>query len=81
MRVLSKRRLIADHELARTPRDEKPGQQWHEASVLRFLPKSDRRGSMIIYVRPEHRDVLDSSTAACPSSRSSSAATACASPR
>lgn len=59
MRVLRKRQVIADDATAERLA-VKPGQQWHEASVLRFLPsESVPVASMDIYVRPEHRDVLD----------------------
>jgi GntR family transcriptional regulator len=60
MRVLRKRRLIADQALTERLTMMKTGQQWHEASVLRFLPnESTPVASMNIYVRPEHSDVLD----------------------
>lgn len=58
MRVLKRRELIADGDLAEQI-GAKAGQQWNEASVLRFLPnESVPVASMRIYVRPEHGDVL-----------------------
>lgn len=58
MRVLRTRRFIADDEIAERLA-MKPGQEWHEASVLRFLPnEAVPVASMRIYVRPEHGDVL-----------------------
>jgi DNA-binding GntR family transcriptional regulator len=57
MRVVGRREVIADAALAATL-GAKPGQQWIEVSVLRFLP--DERtpvGSMAIYLCPEHADV------------------------
>ena len=58
MRVLKRRELITDAELAERL-GVKPGQQWLEASVLRFLPnESVPVASMYIYARPEHGDVL-----------------------
>ena len=59
MRVLKKRRFIADEAMAERLR-MKAGQQWHEAAVLRFLPNERAPvASMFIYARPEHSDVLD----------------------
>ena len=58
MRVVDHREVIADEALAQKL-GAKPGQQWIEVSVLRFLP--DERtpvGTMSIYLRPEHADVL-----------------------
>ena len=58
MRVLKRRSLIADEALAERL-GAKTGQEWHEATVLRFLPnESIPVASMHIYVRPEHSDVL-----------------------
>ena len=58
MHVLKTRRFIADEEIAERLA-MKPGQEWHEASVLRFLPKETTPvASMQIYVRPEHSDVF-----------------------
>jgi GntR family transcriptional regulator len=58
MRVLKHRELIADAVLAERL-GVKPGQQWHEAAVLRFLPnESAPVASIRVYVRPEHSDVL-----------------------
>lgn len=60
MRVLNRRRVIADAGLAARFTMMKAGQQWHEASVLRFLPNENSPvAAMNIYVRPEHGDVLD----------------------
>jgi DNA-binding GntR family transcriptional regulator len=59
MRVLKKRRFIVDEAMAERLM-MKPGQEWHEATVLRFLPKETVPvASMFIYVRPEHGDVLE----------------------
>jgi GntR family transcriptional regulator len=60
MRVLKKRRFIANESHAERLLS-KPGQEWYEAAVLRFLPneKAVPVASMFIYVRPEHSDVLD----------------------
>lgn len=58
MRVLDHREVIADAALAQKL-GGRPGQQWIEVSVLRFLP--DERtpvGTMSIYLRPEHGDVI-----------------------
>jgi GntR family transcriptional regulator len=58
MRVVDHREVIAGEALAQKL-GAKPGQQWIEVSVLRFLP--DERtafGTMFIYLRPEHADVL-----------------------
>jgi GntR family transcriptional regulator len=58
MRVLKKRQFVADEAMGERLLS-KAGQQWHEATVLRFLPnKSVPVASMFIYVRPEHSDVL-----------------------
>ena len=58
MRVLKKHRFIVDETLAERLR-MKVGQQWHEASVLRFLPNETVPvASMSIYARPEHSDVF-----------------------
>jgi DNA-binding GntR family transcriptional regulator len=57
--VLVRRRVIADAALAERLQ-VRPGQQWHEAQVLRFLPGEKLPvASMHIYVRPEHGGVLD----------------------
>ena len=59
MRVLKRRVLVAADELAEAL-GVKPGQEWHEATVLRFLPQGTVPvASMRIFVRPEHQDVLD----------------------
>jgi GntR family transcriptional regulator len=59
MRLLGRRELIADEGLAEDLA-MKPGQQWHEATVLRFLPDvAVPVASLRIYVRPEHCEVLD----------------------
>jgi DNA-binding GntR family transcriptional regulator len=59
MRVLKRRRFITDDETAERL-GVKPGQEWLEASVLRFLAKEGTTvAAMSIYVRPEHGDVLD----------------------
>jgi DNA-binding GntR family transcriptional regulator len=59
MRVVKKRRFIVDDTFAEHLM-MKPGQEWHEAAVLRFLPKETVPvATMFIYVRPEHADVLD----------------------
>ena len=58
MRVIDQAEVIADAALAQKL-GAKPGQQWIELSVLRFLP--DERtpvGTMSIYLRPEHADVI-----------------------
>ena len=58
MRVLKRRSLVADEEMAETL-GVKPRQEWHEATVLRFLPDGTVPvASMRIFVRPEHQDVL-----------------------
>lgn len=56
-RLIERREVIAGEDLAQKL-GSKPGQQWTEASVLRFLP--DERvpvSIMSIYVRPEHSSV------------------------
>jgi DNA-binding GntR family transcriptional regulator len=59
MKVLKRRVVIADGPLAAAIA-VKPGQEWHVASVLRFLPRDPAPVAwMSIYVRPEHVDVLD----------------------
>ena len=59
MKVLKRRVVIADEALAERLA-VKPGQQLHEAAVLRFLPKETVPvASMFIYVRAEHGDVLN----------------------
>jgi DNA-binding GntR family transcriptional regulator len=58
MRVVGSGEVIADEALAHKL-GAKKGQQWVEVSVLRFLP--DERtpvGTMSIYLRPEHADVV-----------------------
>jgi GntR family transcriptional regulator len=58
MQLLKHRVLIADDALA-ARLTVKPGQEWHEASVLRFLPgEAAPVAWMRIYARPEHSDVL-----------------------
>jgi DNA-binding GntR family transcriptional regulator len=59
MKVLKKRRAVLDAEAADHLR-LKAGQEWAQASVLRYLPREAAPvASMEIYVRPEHADVLD----------------------
>ena len=59
MRVLKKRRLLTD-EATGERLGVKPGQEWYEASVLRFLPRETLPvASMSIFVRPEHARVLE----------------------
>ena len=59
MKVLKRSVVIADARLA-AQLEVKPGQEWHVASVLRFLPKATAPVAwMSIYARPEHADVLD----------------------
>jgi GntR family transcriptional regulator len=59
MQTLHRRVLIADAAMAET-HPVRPGQEWHEAQVLRFRPDDARPvASMSILVRPEHADVLD----------------------
>lgn len=59
MRVLKRRVLIADEALMEQLA-VKEGSEWHEATVLRFLPGgSVPVASMSIFVRPEHAAVLD----------------------
>ena len=58
MRVVDSREVIAAGALAQKL-GSKPGQQWIEVSVQRFLP--DERtpvGTMSIYLRPEHAGVI-----------------------
>jgi DNA-binding GntR family transcriptional regulator len=58
MRLIDRREVIADEALAQKL-GARQGQQWIEATVLRFLP--DERtpvAAMSIYLRPEHADVL-----------------------
>jgi DNA-binding GntR family transcriptional regulator len=58
-RLIERHDVIADEELA-LKLGSKPGQQWVEASVLRFLPDERLPVSvMSIYVRPEHASVWD----------------------
>jgi GntR family transcriptional regulator len=58
MQTLHRRVLVADAAMAQT-RPVRPGQEWHEAQVLRFRPDDTRPvASMSILVRPEHADVL-----------------------
>ena len=58
MQLLGQRVILADATLAEQMA-VKPGQQWHVADVLRFLPnESAPMAFMHIYVRPEHSDVL-----------------------
>ncbi len=59
MRVLKRRVLIADEALMEQL-SVKEGSEWHEATVLRFLPGGTVPvASMSIFVRPEHAAVLD----------------------
>ena len=59
MKVLKRRALIADEVLAEQL-GVKAGQQFQEATVLRFLPRGTVPvASMRIFVRPEHASVLD----------------------
>jgi DNA-binding GntR family transcriptional regulator len=59
MKVLSRRRVIADEAMAGRL-GTKSGQQWHEARVLRYLPRESLPvASLRVYVRPEHADVID----------------------
>lgn len=59
MKVLKRSVVIADARLA-AQLEVKPGQEWHVASVLRFLPKATAPVAwMSLYARPEHADVLD----------------------
>ena len=58
MRVTEQREIIAEGALAQKL-GSKPGQQWIELSVLRYL--TDERtpvGAMAIYLRPEYADVI-----------------------
>ena len=56
--LIERREVIADDELAQKL-GAKAGQQWVEASVLRFLPQEHLPVSvMSLYVRPEHASVL-----------------------
>jgi DNA-binding GntR family transcriptional regulator len=58
-RLIRRREVIADEDLAQKL-GARPGQQWIEASVLRFLPEERIPVSvMSLYVRPEHGSVLD----------------------
>jgi GntR family transcriptional regulator len=57
-RLLERRQVIADAALARKLQC-KPGQQWEQATVLRFLPEGKEPVAMLsIFVRPEHAGVL-----------------------
>lgn len=57
-RLLERRDVIADEELAQAL-GAKPGQQWIEASVVRYLPEERVPVSLMsIYVRPEHGSVI-----------------------
>jgi DNA-binding GntR family transcriptional regulator len=59
MRTVKRRIVVADEELAGKIA-VKPGQELHEAFVLRLLPKqSIPVTSMHVYVRPEYGNVLD----------------------
>jgi DNA-binding GntR family transcriptional regulator len=59
MKVLKRRVVIADEDLAEQVA-VKVGQELHQATVLRFLPKEPAPVAwMHIYVRPEYGDVLD----------------------
>lgn len=58
MKVLRRRVLLADESLAARI-GAKAGQEWHEAHVLRSLPKAAAPlAVMSIYVRPEFAEVL-----------------------
>jgi GntR family transcriptional regulator len=58
MKVLKRRVVIVDEDLAQQLA-VKAGQELHQASVLRFLPRETAPVAwMYIYVRPEHGDVL-----------------------
>lgn len=60
MRVVKRRVLLAGDDAMAESLGLKPGQEWHEASVLRFLPQGAVPiASMRIFVRPGHQDVLD----------------------
>lgn len=59
MRVVSRREIVADRELA-ARFGCRQGERWHEASVLRLAPREALPlGRMSIYVREEHKDVID----------------------
>jgi GntR family transcriptional regulator len=59
MQVLKRRVLVADEDLAERV-GVRPGQELHEAFVIRSLPKAAAPvASMHIYVRAEHGNVLD----------------------
>lgn len=59
MRLLRTRKVVLDAATAERL-GLKAGQQWHEASVLRFLPhESTPVASMLVYVRPEHGDIFE----------------------
>lgn len=58
MKVLKREIVVVDEALA-GQLAVKVGQELHQASVLRFLPKEETPMAwMAIYVRPEHQDVL-----------------------
>lgn len=59
MKVLGRGVIVADEALA-ARLAVKAGQEWHVASVLRFLPgRPTPVAWMNLYIRPEHEDILD----------------------
>jgi DNA-binding GntR family transcriptional regulator len=57
-RLLRRRDVLADEALAQKI-GAKPGQQWIEASVVRYLPEERVPVSLMsLYVRPEHGSVI-----------------------
>ena len=59
MRLLRTRKLVLDAPAAERL-GLKAGQEWHEGSVLRFLPQETMPvASMLVYVRPEHADIFE----------------------
>jgi DNA-binding GntR family transcriptional regulator len=58
-RLVTRREVIADEDLAQRL-ESKPGQQWMEASILRYPPEGNAPVALMsIFVRPEHADVFD----------------------
>lgn len=58
MRTVARRVVIADQAMA-DRFSMKAGQEWHEASLLRYGPDSEKPvAAMSIFLRPEHADVL-----------------------
>ncbi len=58
MKLLGRRVIAADGALA-AQLAVKPGQEWHVASVLRYLPrKATPVAWMNLFIRPEHADIL-----------------------